>query len=87
MEERSAFLKRVGDMLILPPLPGAERGDNLGDNGTNQASPYGHECVSTAKQWGGGRLGVWRGETGSKEDNKSVVREGLRPLSLFCRPK
>lgn len=40
-----AFLKRLGDMLILPPLPGAERGDNLGDNGTNQASPYGHECV------------------------------------------
>lgn len=45
VEERRAFLKRVGDMLILPPLPGAERGDNLGDNGPNQASPYGHECV------------------------------------------
>lgn len=61
MEERQAFLKRVGDMLILPPLPGAERGDNLGDNGTNQASPYGHECVWTAKQSGGGRLGGVKG--------------------------
>lgn len=61
MEERKAFLKRVGDMLILPPLPGAERGDNLGDNGTNQASPYGHECVWTAKQSGGGRLGGVKG--------------------------
>lgn len=31
--------------------------------------------------------GVRRGETGSEEDNKSIVREGLRPLSLFCMPK
>lgn len=56
-------------MLILPPLPGAERGDNLGDNGSNQAAPYGQEYFQTAKQWGGCRLGMWRGETSSKEDS------------------
>lgn len=45
VKEQGAFLKQSGGTLILPPLPGAERGDNLGDNGSSQASPYGPKCV------------------------------------------
>lgn len=45
-------LKWLEGTVILPPLPGAERGDNLGDNGNSQASPYGHGYVfvKAAKQ-------------------------------------
>lgn len=58
-KSRGAFLKQLGGTVILPSLPGAERGDSLGDNGKGQASPYGPDCVwvcvTDAKQWGGGQ--------------------------------
>lgn len=49
-----------------------------------------HMDMSVCRLLNSGEVAGWgvrRGETGSEEDNKSIVREGLRPLSLFCMPK
>lgn len=56
-KSRERSWKRLGGTLILPPPPGAERGDNLQDNGNTPVSTIwacAWMCVRAAKQRGGG---------------------------------